>query len=112
MDSTRGQFPRIDPTTAAALLAPLTDIVAEAGAAVLRIDRRAAKLNDKADGSPLTSADLAADRIIAAGLARVMPQLPVISEERIDALAGGGESSFFIVDPIDGTKEYIAGHDD
>src|SRR5438477_1099441 len=112
MDSTRRQFPGIDPTTAAALLAPLTDIVAEAGAAVLAIDRRSARLLDKADGSPLTSADLAADRIISAGLARVMPQLPVISEERADTLIGDGENSFFIVDPIDGTKEYIAGHDD
>jgi 3'(2'), 5'-bisphosphate nucleotidase len=112
MSRKQGEFPAIDRAMAATLVAPLSDIVAAAGAAVLAIDRRAAKLDDKADGSPLTSADLAADRIIAAGLARVMPELPVISEERVDALRGGDESDFFIVDPIDGTKEFIAGHND
>jgi 3'(2'), 5'-bisphosphate nucleotidase len=94
------------------LLAPLSEIVAAASAAVLAIDRGTVKPTDKADGSPLTLADLAADRVIAAGLARVMPALPVISEERVDELAATDPVSFFIVDPIDGTKEFIGGHDD
>jgi len=107
--------PVIDQATAAALMTALSDVVAEAGKAVLAIDRHSAKLEDKADGSPLTQADLAADNIIVAGLARLAPQIPVISEERVSAprqVASGDISSFFLVDPIDGTKEFIAGHDD
>jgi 3'(2'), 5'-bisphosphate nucleotidase len=93
-------------------MGPLSEIVAEASAAVLAIDRSGARLTDKADGSPLTSADLASDRVIAAGLARVMPEVAVISEERIDEAERKAGDCFFIVDPIDGTKEFIAGYDD
>ena len=100
----------IDLETARRLLAPLSDVVAEAAAAVLAIDRGSARLDDKDDGSPLTRADLAADRVIADGLARIAPDVPVISEERVAAATNG--TTFFIVDPIDGTKEFIAGYDD
>src|SRR4249920_1801343 len=100
----------IDLETARRLLAPLSDVVAEATAAVLAIDRGSARLDDKDDGSPLTRADLAADRMIADGLARIAPDVPVISEERVAAATNG--TTFFIVDPIDGTKEFIAGYDD
>ena len=102
----------IDIDTARRLLAPLSDIVAEASAAVLAIDRSSARLDDKDDGSPLTRADLAADRVIAEGLARLAPDVPVISEERVDSAAATNGANFFIVDPIDGTKEFIAGYDD
>jgi 3'(2'), 5'-bisphosphate nucleotidase len=60
----------------------------------------------------LTQADLAADRVIADGLARLAPEMPVLSEERVDSAAAANGASFFIVDPIDGTKEFIAGYDD
>jgi 3'(2'), 5'-bisphosphate nucleotidase len=102
----------IDLETARSLLAPLSDVVAEATAAVLAIDRGSARLDDKDDGSPLTQADLAADRVIADGLARFAPDLPVISEERVASAAATNGKTFFIVDPIDGTKEFIAGYDD
>jgi len=102
----------IDLETARGLLAPLSDVVAEASAAVLAIDRGSARLEDKDDGSPLTRADLAADRVIADGLARFAPDLPVISEERVASAAATNGTTFFIVDPIDGTKEFIAGFDD
>jgi 3'(2'), 5'-bisphosphate nucleotidase len=112
MDEKRGPRVTIDQATLERLVAPLSAIVAEACAAVLAIDRHAAKLDDKADGSPLTKADLSADRVIAAGLARLEPNLPVLSEERIPASPQADATSFFIVDPIDGTKEFIAGHND
>ena len=102
----------IDLETARSLLAPLSDVVAEATAAVLAIDRGSARLDDKDDGSPLTRADLAADRVIADGLARFAPDLPVISEERVAGAVATNGQTFFIVDPIDGTKEFIAGYDD
>ena len=63
----------------------------------------------KGDLTPVTEADEAAERIILAGLARLFPQVPVISEEaaaagRIPAVG----DSFFLVDPLDGTKEFIS----
>ena len=62
--------PALDRDAAAALIEPLTDIVIRAGAAILAVNRSAMKVDGKTDGSPVTEADLAADRIIAEGLAR------------------------------------------
>jgi 3'(2'), 5'-bisphosphate nucleotidase len=94
--------------TAALLLAPLTDLVARAGSAILAIDRQGMRIEGKNDGSPVTDADLAADRIIADGLARLTPEIPVISEERKPVVLDSS-NTFFLVDPLDGTKEFVAG---
>jgi 3'(2'), 5'-bisphosphate nucleotidase len=99
----------IDRDTAAALLEPLTGLVVRAGAAILAINRASMKINDKVDGSPVTEADLAADRIINDGLARLIPGVPVLSEERADLAKPPFEGSFFLIDPLDGTKEFVAG---
>lgn len=95
--------------TAAALMAPLTDLVVRAGAAILAVNRDAMKIDGKADGSPVTEADLAADRIIAEGLARLAPDIPALSEERLDAAKAPYGGTFFLIDPLDGTKEFVAG---
>ncbi|WP_022720616.1 3'(2'),5'-bisphosphate nucleotidase CysQ [Rhodopseudomonas sp. B29] len=94
---------------AVALLAPLTELVQRAGAAILATG--SPQVTHKPDGSPVTTADLAADRIIAEGLARLRPEIAVLSEE---SCASGRPTtgSFFLVDPLDGTKEYLAGHDE
>jgi 3'(2'), 5'-bisphosphate nucleotidase len=99
----------IDRDAAAALLEPLTGLVVRAGAAILAINRASMKINDKVDGSPVTEADLAADRIIYDGLARLIPGVPVLSEERADLAKPPFEGSFFLIDPLDGTKEFVAG---
>lgn len=99
----------IDRDTAAALLEPLTGLVVRAGAAILAVNRASMKINDKVDGSPVTEADLAADRIINDGLARLIPGVPVLSEERADLVKPPFEGSFFLIDPLDGTKEFVAG---
>ncbi len=95
---------------AATLLEPLTELVLRAGAAIMAIPRDA-KVTQKPDGSPVTPADLAADRVIAEGLAKIAPHVPVLSEE---CCSNGRPTSgsFFVVDPLDGTKEYIAGRDE
>ena len=67
-----------------ALIAPLTELVVRAGAAILGVNRGAMKIEGKIDGSPVTEADLAADRIIGDGLARLIPDIPALSEERAD----------------------------
>jgi len=101
--------PAVDCDTAAELLAPLTDLVARAGAAILKIDRRTMNVDGKADGSPVTAADLAADHIIAEGLARLIPEVPAISEERLHLATPPYHASFVLIDPLDGTKEFVAG---
>src|SRR5258707_3649358 len=97
----------IDRDAAAALMEPLTDLVARAGAAIMAVDRRAMAIADKADGSPVTEADLAADRIIGEGLARLIPDVPALSEERADPVRLPYPGSFFLLDPLDGTKEFF-----
>ena len=104
--------PVIDFKSAAALMAPLTTLVAEAGAAILAISRKAMTIDGKADGSPVTEADLAADHILAEGLARLRPDIPILSEERTHMAAVPYTGSFFLVDPLDGTKEFIAGRNE
>jgi 3'(2'), 5'-bisphosphate nucleotidase len=94
---------------AAALMEPLTDLVIQAGAAILAVNRHAMKVDGKTDGSPVTEADLAADRIIGEGLARLVPEIPTLSEECIPPGKPPYEDSFFLIDPLDGTKEFVAG---
>jgi 3'(2'), 5'-bisphosphate nucleotidase len=104
--------PAIDGDRAAALMDPLTDLVIRAGAAILAVNRAAMKIDGKADGSPVTEADLAADRIIGEGLARLVPAVPVLSEECVDLAQSPYRGSFFLIDPLDGTKEFVAGRDE
>src|ERR1700680_2821127 len=99
----------INSDTAAGLMQPLTDLVVRAGAAILAVNRGAMKIDGKLDGSPVTEADLAADRIIAEGLARLVPQVPALSEERVHLAKPPYDGSFFLIDPLDGTKEFVAG---
>src|ERR1700737_5403995 len=109
MNEARKSGPAIDLDIAATLMAPLTDLVVRAGAPTLAVARGAMKIDGKADGPPVTEADLAADRIIADGLARLIPDIPAISEERVDLAKSPYDASFFLIDPLDGTKEFVAG---
>ncbi|SHK11518.1 3'(2'),5'-bisphosphate nucleotidase [Bradyrhizobium lablabi] len=112
MNKAASKAPAIDRDAAAALIGPLTDLVIRAGAAILAVNRGAMRIDGKADGSPVTEADLAADRIIAEGLARLAPELPTLSEERVDLATPPYLGSFFLIDPLDGTKEFVAGRDE
>ena len=104
--------PAIDRDAAAALMEPLTDIVVQAGAAILAVSRATMQVEGKSDGSPVTEADMAAHRIIAEGLTNLAPDIPALSEERTDLAARPYKNSFFLVDPLDGTKEFVAGRDE
>jgi 3'(2'), 5'-bisphosphate nucleotidase len=103
--------PAIARDEASRLCADLTDLVIRAGLAILAIDRSGLGVQGKADGSPVTKADLAADQVIAAGLAALRPDIPVVSEESVGETTRL-DGSFFLIDPLDGTKEYIAGRDE
>jgi 3'(2'), 5'-bisphosphate nucleotidase len=88
--------------------ADLARIAHEAGQLILRHYAGKAIVRTKRDESPVTAADEEAEALIEAALARVAPELPVIAEEavakgRVPALA----RRFFLVDPLDGTKEFL-----
>lgn len=83
----------------------------EAGRAVMAVYARGDVLAHrlKADASPVTEADLAAERVIQEGLARHLPGVPVRSEEAADGSAHWGDAAgYFLVDPLDGTREFLA----
>src|SRR5882757_2345823 len=97
---------------AATLLESLTELVIRAGEAILAVNRSAMKVAGKGDGSPVTEADLAADHIIVEGLARLAPHVSLLSEERVHLATPPYKDSFFLIDPLDGTKEFVAGRDE
>lgn len=82
---------------------------ARISAAALSTMRMARDVKVKADGSPVCSADLAADAAAKAALARLLPDIPVVSEESVDAVAPG--RVFILLDPLDGTREFLADGD-
>lgn len=104
--------PILDTNHAATLLEPLTGLVVQACAAILTVDRRTMAVEGKDDGSPVTEADLKADQIIAEGLAKLAPGLPTLSEERARKARRFYRDSFFLVDPLDGTREFVEGRDE
>jgi len=104
--------PNFDAAACAEIIGELTDISARAAAAVGRLGREGG-VHIKADGSPVTAADEAAEAVICEGLARLDPTLPIISEERAEHDRPNVKgTSYFLVDPLDGTKEFIAGRDE
>ncbi len=97
-----------DVLTLAEMLAALLSVVEAAGRETLRFYDAPATLT-KTDGSPVTAADEAAERLILPALHRLTPEIPAISEE--EAAAGLSPSvvghEFWLVDPLDGTREFI-----
>lgn len=91
----------------------LSETAREAGEAILRIVRRGFEIESKHDTSPVTEADRAAELIILAALAKAAPGVPVIAEEEVAAgHIPAHDDIYFLVDPLDGTKEFIRGGDD
>jgi 3'(2'), 5'-bisphosphate nucleotidase len=99
------------PKTADARLAErLTEIAIQASAAILAVDFRDCGTRRKADNSPVTIADEAAQAVIHDSLARLVPGIPVISEEALgDWRDNEPPHEFLLVDPLDGTAEFLAG---
>ena len=97
---------------AATLLESLTELVIQAGEAILAVNRSAMNVTGKSDGSPVTEADLAADHIVVEGLTRLTPHVSLLSEERVHLATPPYKDSFFLIDPLDGTKEFVAGRNE
>lgn len=90
-------------------LVPLVEAARQAGEKIMEIYARDFEVDYKADESPLTEADRAGNEVIMEFLRTAYPETPVISEEnkQIDYEDRRGWSRFWLVDPLDGTKEFI-----
>ena len=84
----------------------LGEIARAAGAAIMALYRTDVAAQAKPDASPLTQADIDADRIVCERLTAQFPGVPVVSEESATE-AAPAEGCFFLVDPLDGTKEFL-----
>lgn len=85
------------------------DIAKKAGNAIMEIYKRDFEIYDKSDNSPLTEADLASHKVIVEGLKKIAPRLSILSEESSQEDVKGRMSwqTYWLVDPLDGTKEFI-----
>ena len=95
---------------AAEIESTIRGLALAAGRAIMDVYARATTeigVEAKADNSPVTEADLTADRLISHGLARTFPQIPTVTEEQAATHRETGHRRFFLVDPLDGTKEFI-----
>ncbi|WP_372742049.1 3'(2'),5'-bisphosphate nucleotidase CysQ [Neptunomonas sp.] len=81
----------------------------QAGAAIMEIYKKDFAIYDKSDNSPLTEADLAAHHILVDGLSAMQPAYPVLSEESDEDVKTErlNWSTYWLIDPLDGTKEFI-----
>ncbi|WP_137818938.1 3'(2'),5'-bisphosphate nucleotidase CysQ [Pseudomonas sp. 2FG] len=95
-------------------LAPVIELARRAGEAILPHWRSGVAVTAKADASPVTAADLAAHHVLVAGLTALEPSIPVLSEEAADIpLSERGQwTRWWLVDPLDGTKEFIGGSEE
>jgi 3'(2'), 5'-bisphosphate nucleotidase len=108
---TRG--PEITPQDAAKHLDGLTDIVSRAAAATLSMPFSSVARRIKTDLTPVTAADELSESVILEGLSRLLPGVPVVAEESIGRTRPARlDPSFIIVDPLDGTREFLAGRDE
>ena len=96
------------------LLAPVIELAHRAGEAILPFWRADVAVTAKADDSPVTAADLAAHHVLLDGLTALDSSIPVLSEEdaNIAQSVREGWTRWWLVDPLDGTKEFIAGSEE
>lgn len=95
------------------LLELAASLAQAAGREILAVRAGGFTVDRKEDRSPVTMADMRAERLIVAGLRAATPDIPVIAEEEVAAgrLTDPG-SRFWLVDPLDGTREFAAGRDE
>jgi 3'(2'), 5'-bisphosphate nucleotidase len=93
-----------------AFLDKVRPLAQAAGRAILQIAGEDIGVTEKSDGSPLTRADMAAHRTIQDGLSKLEPVFPILSEEGdLDNLQEHKWGTYWCVDPLDGTKEFVKG---
>lgn len=91
------------------LVEPIVELSRDAGRAILKIYDTNFDVDQKADDSPLTQADLASNKVIVDGLRKLTPDVPIITEEAglPDFEERASWSTYWLIDPLDGTKEFV-----
>ncbi len=83
-----------------------------AGRKSIELYTKGLKIEIKEDGSPVSNGDLKCNELITNKILELTPNIPIISEETVDLKIKNKEKIFWLIDPIDGTKEYIAGKEE
>lgn len=96
------------------LMRIMTTLALAAGSEILSVRERGITVSAKSDDSPVTEADRRAEAVILAGLREHFPEIPVIAEEEVaeGRVPETGGAAFFLVDPLDGTREFVGGKTD
>ena len=79
----------------------------EAGKKSIELYKKGLKKIIKPDNSPVTNGDLEVNKILTEKIKELTPNIPIISEETVDLKKENTLKTFWLIDPIDGTKEYI-----
>ena len=90
----------------------LIDTFNIAGQESIDLYKRGLKIEIKEDKSPVSNGDLRANDLITGKIKELTPNIPIVSEETVDLKVKNTAKIFWLIDPIDGTKEYIAGRDE
>ena len=83
-----------------------------AGKESIKLYEKGLKIKIKEDKSPVSNGDLKVNEIITDKISKLTPNIPIVSEETVDLGKKNNSKVFWLIDPIDGTKEYIAGKDE
>ena len=83
-----------------------------AGKESIEIYKKGLKVEIKEDKSPVSNGDLRVNEILTNKIKELTPNIPIVSEETVDIKIKNTAKIFWLIDPIDGTKEYISGHDE
>ncbi len=87
----------------------LIETFIQAGKESIKLYEKGLKIKIKNDRSPVSNGDLMVDEIITNKIKELTPEIPIISEETVDLKVKNKSKIFWLIDPIDGTKEYIVG---
>ncbi len=90
----------------------LIDTTDVAGKTSIDLYKKGLKKIIKPDNSPVTNGDLEVNKLLTEKIKKLTPEIPIISEETVDLSKKNNLKTFWLIDPIDGTREYIAGQDE
>ena len=90
----------------------LIDTFNDAGKVAIDLYKKGLKIEIKEDKSPVSNGDLKVNELITNKIKELTPNLPIVSEETVNLKIKNKAKIFWLIDPIDGTKEYIAGKDE
>ena len=94
-----------------AIAESLIETTEKAGKKTIELHEMGLKIIKKPDDSPVTNGDLEVDKMLKEKIKKLTPNIPIISEESVDLKIKNTLTTYWLLDPIDGTKEYISGKD-